>query len=227
MGFVLSLLLSYPVSYVLKLVNRSDIAKDAAKNGYVVDIDKFKEESQNNVDKIIKSADYLPYLNILSNLLSVCDYKINRQQSFETMRVYGFFEPMTKEEEEYFNEKPTALRAFNIASKRKENIDKKYKDNLKSNIKYYDNNLDDHEIILKENDEYIGVELDDYIETLSKDELEDLKMSLLTLKRWRTKFKEEENEEADYTLNGDNDKKLILRFKCKNNDNKEKNNNKE
>ena len=102
MNSIICLLLTYPISLVLKILNIKDIVNDASKNGYLVNVDKFRERGNDNEDKYHKYLTYIPLLNVIDSIISLIDYKSNREILFEQYRIYGYFDPMTKEEEEYY-----------------------------------------------------------------------------------------------------------------------------
>ena len=216
MGLVIFLILTYPVSYLIELANSFDIAKDAGKNGYLVNIDAFKKGS-NNENKHIK---HIPLINLANSIKTFLEYRLNRQESFENYRVFGYLDLMNKEEEEAFNEKPTALRALNLASKRRTKYIENEKENLKCNIRFYNSSLDDHDYIIKENDECYSVDLPKYIEILDREQLENLKESLITMTKCQDMFVYD--NEGDYTLSEEKCRSLVLRYRCKKSDNNEK-----
>ena len=219
MEILLVLILTYPASYLLKLAHDIDVVKDAAKNGYLANIDAFKKnrKEQSKENKYLK---YIPIVNVLDSAKLFIEYKLNRQESFENYRVFGYLESMTKEEEEYYNKKPTALRAFNLASLRTKQYSEFEKENLKSNIRFYNNTLDEHDYVVKENDEYYSVDLTKYIETLDREKLESLRNSLMTMSNCQDLFGDD--KEGDYTLSEDKGRSLILRYRCQKNDKNQK-----
>lgn len=219
MGLLIVLILTYPASFLIKLAHNIDVVKDAAKNGYIVNIDAFKK-GKNEEDKTTKRLNYIPIINVLNSLKIFVDYKLNRQESFENYRIFGYLEPMTKEEKNYYNEKPTVLRAFNLAGKRTKQGIENEKANLKSNIRFYDKTIDEHEYIVKQEYEYFSVELPEYLETLNREELESLKESIMNMSNCLDLFGED--KEGDYTISEEKGRSLILRIGCQKNDKNQK-----
>ena len=222
MGIFALTILTYPISLLISFGTARSIAKDAAREGYKINIDYFKENRKDSkgIDKYYM---YIPYLNVLKSLEIGLNYQFNKQEEFEAMRIYGAFIPMTKEEEDYYNEKKTFLRLMNIASK---NYDKEYKEiRPKQSVKYSDNIKDDisllnkeikeHDIIIVENDKSKVVEIDELISKLNKEELETLRANLNMFKDWDKIFGDE-NLEDEYVIHKDKDKTLKLKFKGKN-----------
>ena len=71
-----------------------------------------------------------------------------------------------------------------------------------------------------ENDECYSVDLPKYIETLDREQLENLKESLITMTKCQDMFGDD--KEGDYTLSEENGRSLVLRYRCKKSDNNEK-----
>ena len=132
MVIIIGVLLTYPVSLLINLDHIKDIIKDATNEGYLINIKYFKEQKEdknknNNIEKYYK---YIPFVNIFDSLINDLEYKFDRENNFEMLRITGAFVNMTKEEEEKFKEKPTILRALNLSS-----IKEKEYQNMVDNIK--------------------------------------------------------------------------------------------
>jgi hypothetical protein len=218
MNIILSIIATYPITYILKVLNVRDVVNDAAKNGFIVNFEKFKTSNQEDkIGKIEKYVDFIPIVNMFNSFNSLLDYKFSRDKYFEIYRVYGYFEPMTIDEEKYYKEKPTFMRALNISSKRRKTDELIEKNNIKSNIKYYDNNLDEHQFIIEKDKKYEEITLEKLIETMSKEELLEFKDELNVINNWSDIF-DNDKTPGDYNLNNKNGKHLILKFKCKQSD---------
>ena len=222
MELLLITLATYPISYIIKLITVANISKDAANNGYLIDIDAYKEYNKvEDKESKINKLKYIPYANIIDSLSTNIEYLLDRQNVFEQMRIGGVFLSMTKEEEDSYNANPTFLRAMNLSTKRMNKVNEDTKESLKSNIVYYDKKLDEHNYIVKDKEEYYKVkDFEEYIDTLSKDELEELRNSLIAINRFDDVFKAD--NDSDLTISSKNDKRLILRYNCKDNDKKTK-----
>ncbi len=223
MEFLIAVILTYPASLLIELKNVRDIVQDAAKEGYKVNLDYFRRngEDERKGNKLVK---YIPFINVAGALSKNLNYLFNRTQEFETMRVYGAFDKMTKEEEAYYKESPNFMRALNIASKsEKELFNREFEviipktvkesDNLQEDLRILNKELDEHDIIIVEENKSRTVSIDELIESLNKDELEELRNQFLMLNDWDVLF--DEKKDGDYTLMSSKEKSLKLRFKSK------------
>lgn len=225
MNFLIAAILTYPASLFIELKNVRDIVQDAAKEGYKINLDYFRRnsEDENKTSKLIK---YIPFINVIVSLSKNLNYLFNRTQEFEMMRVYGAFDRMTKEEEEYYKDNPNFIRALNIASKsEKEFFNKEYEmiipkhvkksDNLQEDLLNLNEEIDEHDIIMIEKDKtwIRKVTIDEVIDTLDKDELEELKNNLVMFRDWDKLFNEK--VEGEYTVSASKNKILKFRFKSK------------
>ncbi len=226
MEYIVLILLTYPASLLFEADRIRKIVKDATSNGYIIN-PKYFRESKENSDKrniINKYYLYIPFVNMFTSLTKDLEYTFDRPNQFELFRVTGAFFKMTKEEEEYFNEKPTMLRAFNLSSIRDKEYNKleekynnrnvNYDDNLKEEIVKLDKELDTHDIIKLDNDEEKLVSINELINNMSTNELEELKSSLIAFKDYRKLF--DDDLEGEYIIDSKKDKCLTLSFKNKN-----------
>ena len=219
MELLISILATIPISYAINFVSFSDLVKKAADNGYLPNVNSFKNNNSNDEEsKIEKYKKYIPVVCLIDALSNSLDLLFNEQEHFEEYRIHGYFDRMTKEEEEYYNKKKSIWSIYNLANKRRLEYEEEDKRCLKSNIKYLDNTLDDHEIVLKEEETEKNIDLDNYLNNLSKEQLEELKRDITIIKEWDKFF--EDDIKGDYTINDNKGKKLIYRFNCKENDKK-------
>ena len=225
MSFLIAVILTYPASLLIELKHVRDIVQDAAKEGYKVNLDYFRRngEEESKTNKLVK---YIPFINIAGSLSKTLNYLFNRTEEFETMRVYGAFDRMTKEEEKYYKESPNFMRALNIASQsEKQEVDNSIKvviptyvnthDNLQEDLLNLNEELDEHDIIMIDKDKSWNrkVTIDEVIETLDKDELEELKSNLIMFRDWDKLF--DEKVEGEYTVTASKNKILKFRFRNK------------
>ncbi len=216
MPILLLTILTYPASLLISLGTAKSIAKDAAKEGYKINLDYFKE-NRNASKGIDKYYMYLPFLNVFKAIEINLNYQFNKQEEFEMMRIYGAFTPMNKAEEDYYNEKKTFLRLMNIANSKFEVITPKsvkYNDNIKDDIVLLNKEIEEHDIIVVEGNNSKIVGIDELLSKLNKEELELLRDNLSMFKDEDLKLDKNPNDE--YVIHKDNDKTLKLRFKAKN-----------
>ena len=217
MNFILSMIGTYPVSLLIKIMNIKDIVNDAAINGFIINLKNFENNANENTSKFEKYVEYIPIINIAYNLNNLIDYKVRRDEYFEIYRTYGYIEPMNKEQENEYNSKPGFFKALNLATKSKKKKTDIENDQIKSSIRFTDKLLDEHELIIEEKNKYKEVSLEELIASMSQEELLKLKDELTTIKKWNELF--DDNKEGDFTIKIDKKKNLILRYKCKHNDN--------
>ena len=217
MEILISILATIPLSYAVDFLSQNDMFRKAAEEGYLPNIEAFKRKGESDKDsKFDKYKRYIPILCLIESLSNAFDKAINKQLYFEELRIHGCFDSMTKEEEDYYNKKKSIWSIYNLANKRRLKYNEEDKECLKSNIRYLDKKLDNHEIVVKENNKEDILDIDSYIKGLNKDQLEELKNNLNLLNNWDQFF--DNKQEGDYTLKEDKSKKLIYRFKCKEND---------
>ncbi len=212
MIYLIFALLSYPVSVGIDYLTLRSMLMDAGSEGYKANLDYFEENKDNNT--FIK---YIPLVNLAKSLSSNLDYNFNRVERFNTLRVFGAFLKMNKEEEEYYKEKPGFVRAMNIAVKSKECTDKLLECYQSVNdIVKLDGNLEEHDIILVDRDKEKIVNIDKVIDALSKEELEELKYNLTLINDWDKFFPEDDRENKDeYVITSSKGKTLKYRFNKK------------
>ena len=216
MELIVLTLLTYPASLLIGLGTVRSIAKDAAKEGYKINIDYFKENRKESkgLDKYYM---YLPFINVFKALEINLNYQFNKQEEFEMMRIYGAFIPMSKEEEDYYNEKKTFLRLMNIANSKTEVITPKsvkYSDNIKDDIALLNKEIEEHDIITVEDNISKIVDIDRLLSKLNKEELESLRDNLSMFNDDNLKL--DKNPGDEYVIHKDKDKTLKLKFKGKN-----------
>ena len=219
MEVLIAILTTIPLSYVIDQLSFNELVKKAADLGYLPNLDAFKKGKEGD-SKFDKYKRYIPFICLVDSIYRAIDQKINEQEHFEEMRIHGYFVPMTKDEEDYYNEKRTALRIYNLSGIRNEINKIVEKECIESNIKYLDKTLDEHEIVIQDSESEEKVNLDSYLKKLSKEELEELKNDIKIISEWNKSF--DEPTEGDYTLNEKKGKKLIYRFNCKDSDNNKK-----
>ena len=216
MPILLLTILTYPASLLISLGTAKSIAKDAAKEGYKINLDYFKE-NRNAAKGIDKYYMYLPFLNVFKAIETNLNYQFNKQEEFEMMRIYGAFTPMNKKEEDYYNKKKTFLRLMNIANSKFEVITPKSvkcSDNIKDDIVLLNKEIEEHDIIVVEGNNSKIVGIDELLSKLNKEELELLRDNLSMFKDEDLKLDKNPNDE--YVIHNDKNKTLKLRFKAKN-----------
>ena len=221
--FIGGILITYPVTFLINLDHIKDIVKDAANNGYLINPKYFKDikngsDNESTINKYIK---YIPVANICDSLVTNLAYKFNRQEEFEMLRITGAFNTMTKEEEEEYKKKPTVLRALNLSSikeKKEEKLIESYKnrsvnhdENIVKEIVKLDKELTDHDIIKEKDNKEEIISVEELINSMSKEELEEFKDSLLVFKEYDKHFDDE--PKGEYIIDSKNDKVLKLNFK--------------
>ena len=221
MVIIIGVLLTYPVSLLINLDHIKDIIKDATNEGYLINIKYFKEQKEdknknNNIEKYYK---YIPFVNIFDSLINDLEYKFDRENNFEMLRITGAFVNMTKEEEEKFKEKPTILRALNLSSiKEKEyqnmvdNIKKNNvntSDNIVKEIVKLDKELNEHAIIKEKDNKEEKISIDELINSMNKEELIE---TLKVFKEYENLY--DEKPDGEYII--DSNKKRVLKLHFKN-----------
>jgi len=221
MVIIIGVLLTYPVSLLINLDHIKDIIKDATNEGYLINIKYFKEqkEEKNKNNYIEKYYKYIPFVNIFDSLINDLEYKFDRENNFEMLRITGAFVNMTKEEEEKFKEKPTILRALNLSSiKEKEyqnmvDIIKKNNvntsDNIVKEIVKLDKELNEHAIIKEKDNKEEKISIDELINSMNKEELIE---TLKVFKEYENLY--DEKPDGEYII--DSNKKRVLKLHFKN-----------
>ncbi len=128
--FILFLVLLSFSGKILEYAHVNSIYKYLADNGYKVDRTKLKMSS--------KSA-LIPGFNMFFIIKQVMSFNSNKYRFADNYRIKGFLIPLNKEEEHYYNEKPSFDRAYeiNLGIKTKALSITYINDNIDSNTIYY------------------------------------------------------------------------------------------
>ena len=218
MGFIAICLLSYPATLLLGLDYSSRIAKYAAKQGKLINVDYFKD-NKNNTGFNSSKIKYIPIVNAINMAMLDSFFISNKELMYLTLNADGAFYSMTKEEEDYYNERPTYLRLMNLASMRKkqeqELLDRiknvNNDDNIRQDIINLNKETIEHDIIIEKDSTDKSVSIEELIDTMTYDELTELKDTLTVFKDYKKHFDEE--PDGEYVINSKNDRILKLNFR--------------
>lgn len=215
------ILSTYAISGLIRLDLVRKIIKDGTKEGLIPNLEYYRGKhtypNRNpDLDRIFNSV---PILNIAKAAVDNISYMIYRNDEYNYLVVQGAFERMDKDEEEYFNKRPTVLRALNLASKRdkkKKQIIENYRnvnysDNIVKEIVKLNNEIDEHDIIKEKNNKKEKVSIEDLIKTMNKEELIELKETLNLFKEYDKHFDGE--PDGEYIIDSNKDRMLKLEFK--------------
>ena len=108
------------VSFAMELTNELRMFKDAADNGYKIDIKRLSEFSkQMNPDaaKTTLMSLLIPIMNIIGVMQRTLQYNNVRYMILDQLSVIDTLIPMTKEDKEKYKEKPSSMKALIITVK--------------------------------------------------------------------------------------------------------------
>lgn len=148
MNFIITWVITYIVSLIMKIGNALKLYKDAADLGYKI-INKNLNELDNKTSNLdIKDwLMFIPFINIIYNIYQAYIYSGNKDDLLFRLKVLGLLERMDIDEAEEYNNKPTAINAFLSVNKVKAR--KIQKEEMEEAIKDYEYTEKDRKYLLK------------------------------------------------------------------------------
>lgn len=107
-------------SYIFDVALGLQMYKDAADEGYKIDMKRYSEfvkSNENSTGSNINKLLIVPFVNIIVCFYKLAKYNEARPYLIDQLRVMDCLEPFTKEEEESYKAKPTGLNAMIVTIK--------------------------------------------------------------------------------------------------------------
>lgn len=114
-------------SVSMEIVKELKVFKYAADDGYRINLEKAKEydDNQSDIDVFKKAiSHFIPVYNILNTMNEINMFNEKTPTLLNQLHVMNLLEPMSDEEKEEYNKKPSLFNAFKVNMKHEREIEK-------------------------------------------------------------------------------------------------------